>query len=291
MKDYVTPFLAGAVTQAQAISHATPLPAHSIDHLTQGGKPQQQPQQQPLAFTFPTPEEVALQQQQQQQRLLSLIHSGAVPVGTEPFPGAAIFQSGGLYHAAAAAHLYPALAAHPLTIEAFSHLRPEEQATLLAAQQQQQQAQGGIHQFMPGIVPPILMEQLIAQQQQQQQQQQQAALVVAGSAAGGMTATPNMVPATPAENVMEIQRHYELLLHSIQRNPIIAQSPQVKMAMEQYQRILQEHHMQQQQRFVQEVLSQHQHEMHKQLFLARVPASEDSSSTRGIRTGVIVHPN
>ena len=114
-----------------------------------------------------------------------------------------------------------------------------------------------------------------------------------------MTATQNMVPATPAENVMEIQRHYELLLHSIQRNPIIAQSPQVKMAMEQYQRILQEHHMQQQQRFVQEVLSQHQqHEMHKQLFLARVPpgvqatmASDDNSSTRGIRTGVIVHPN
>ena len=233
---------------------------------------------------------MALQQQQQQQRLLALIQSGAVPVGTEPFPGAAIFQSGGLYPA----HIHPG---HPLTIEAISHLRPEEQAALLAHIQQQQQAQAGIPQFMHGI-PPILMEQLIAQQQQQQQQQQ-AVLAAAASAAGGLTATPNMVPPTPAENVMEIQRNYELLMHSIQRNPIIAQSPQVKMAMEQYQRILQEHHMQQQQQRLVEVISQQQqHELQKQLFLARVPqgvqptiVSEDSSSTRGIRTGVIVHPN
>lgn len=271
------------------MSHAPP--GHSIDHLTQAGKAQQQ--QQPLAFTFPSPEEVALQQQQQQ-RLLALFQSGATQIGTEPFPGAsaaAIFQPGGLFPGAAGATPLPPVA-HPFTVETLSHLRPEEQAALLAAQAaQQQQAHGAMPQFLHG---PILMDQLLAQQQQQQ-----AALVVAASATGGLTATPSIAPPTPAENVAETQRNYELLLHSIHRNPIIAQSPQVKMTMEHYQRVLQEHHLQQQQRLAHEMLSQQQqHELQKQLLLARVPpgaappppmAPDEGSSSRGIRTGVIVH--
>ena len=219
-----------------------------------------------------------------QQRVMALVQSG-IPV-SEPFPGgAALFQSG-LYPA----HLYPG-----------NQLTLEEQQAILAAQQMQQaqaqaqaQAQGQVPQFIPGAVPTALLEQLVAQQQHQQQQQQQAALanaVVAAATAGGLA---NVVPATPGDSILEVQRQYEGLMLAVQNNPIYAQNPNVHLALEHYKRILQEHHMQQQQR-LHEVIMQNtqQHELHKHLLLARPPGApaEEGSSSRGIRTGVIVHPN
>ena len=272
----------GAVTQAPPISHAHQA-SHPADHHAQSGQPQ--PQQ---AFTFPTPEEMALHQQ----RLMALVQSGAIQVSSEPFPGAAAMFQPGLYPA----HLHP-VGHSGLTIEAISHLRPEEQAAaaaMLAAQHQaaQVQAAAAAHaqgQFIPGMVSPAIMEQLIAAQQQQQQQQQ-AALVVA-AATGGLT-----------ENILEIQRQYEALALSVQKNPLLlAQNPQYHVVIERYQRILQEHHIQQQQQQQRMheamIQSSQQHELHKQLLLARVPggavaaAGEENSASRGIRTGVIVHPN
>ena len=230
-----------------------------------------------------------------QQRLLALIQSGAaVQIGSEAFP-AAFFQPGSAAGGFYPAHLLPAATAHPLAIEAFTHLRPEEQAALLAAQQQGIPA-GQLQQFLsPGMVPPIVMEQLVAQQQQQQQQQQQALVV---------SAAPNIISAHPPENVIEIQHQYQMLMHSIHKNPILAQSPQVKMALEHYQRVMQEHQIQQQ-RMLHEILmqstqqqqQQQHHELQKQLLLARVPpgapptGEEGVGSSRGIRKGVIVHPN
>ena len=216
---------------------------------------------------------------------MALVQSGVIPI-TEQFPGAtaaaAMYQHG-LYPATAAAHLHPA-------IEAFSHLRPEEQAAILAAQQQNliqaQAAQGQvIPQLIPGMVPPALLEQLMAQQQQQQQQ---AALanVVAAASVGGL-AGPNIIQT---DNILEVQRQYEALIAQVQKNPVLAQTPQFHIAVEQYRRIMQEHHMQQQQR-MHEVMIQNSQQ---HLLLARVaggPPEENASSHGGIRPGVIVHPN
>lgn len=273
----------GAVTQAPPISHAT----HPIEHHSQSGQSQQQQQQhaQPQqAFTFPSPEEMALQQQ----RLMALIQSGAIQVSGEPFPGAAMFPPG-LYPA----HLHPG---HALTIEAISHLRPEDQAAAMLAVQQHAQAQvqaaqvqGQVPQFISGMVPPAFMEQFMAQQQQQQQAALAANVVVATATGGGLPG--NIVPA---ENILELQRQYEGLITSIQKNPILAQSPQVHLAIERYHRILQEHQIQQQQRMHEAMIqNSQQHELHQQLLLARVPGgqtTDENPASRGIRTGVIVHP-
>lgn len=245
-------FPSGGVTQAPPISHATP---HPMDpHAGQ-----QQSQQQPVAFTFPSPEEVA----HQQRIMAALVHSGGLQA-KEPFaPTTAIFQPG----------LYPVgslgTQLHPVTIEALSHLRPEEQAAILAAQQQ---AQGQL----PPFVPPGLMEQLMVQQQQQAM-----ANAVAAACAG-----PNIIPSTP-ENILEIQKHYEALVLAVQANPAIAQNPQVPLMIERYQRILQDAHA----RMHEAMLQNSQH--HGGIFISQVPRgtpSDENASARSIRTGVIVHP-
>ena len=282
----------GAVTQAPPISRAPP-PSHSIDHHSQSGQSQQHPsqqQQQPLAFTFPSPEEMALQQQ----RFMALIQSGAIQV-SEPFAGApagAMFQPGvySVGSLAAAAQLHPGHA-----LEAISHMRPEEQPAAIMAVQQaavaQQQAQAAQSQgLIPGVLPPAFMEQLLAQQQQQQAM----ANAVAVAAAGGLPGT-GVIPTTPDGNILEIQRQYEALVLAVQKNPVIAaQNPQISLAIDRYQRILHEHHIQQQRMHEAMIQNSQQHELHKHLLLARVPAGatpSESASARGIRTGVIVHPN
>lgn len=223
---------------------------------------QQQSQQQPVAFTFPTPEEVA-----HHQRLMALVHSGGLQA-KEPFaPTTAIFQPGLYPVGSLGTQLHPASA---LTMEALSHLRPEEQAAVLA----QAQAQGQ----MPPFVPPGLMEQLMVQQQQQQ------AMANAVAAASGL-AGPNIIPSMP-ENILEIQKHYEALVLAVQANPALAQNPQVPLTIERYQRILQEAHV----RMHEAMLQNSQH--HGGIFIGRVPGgapSDENASTRSIRTGVIVH--
>lgn len=217
----------------------------------------QQSQQQPVAFTFPSPEEVA-----HQQRFMAMVHSGSLQV-KEPFaPTTAIFQPGLYPVGSLATQLHPASA---LTMEAFSHLRPEEQTAMLAAQQQAQ---------AQGQVPPFLMEQLLAQQQQQ-------------AMANAVLAGPSIIPSTP-ENIVDIQKHYEALVVAVQTNPSIAQNPQVPLMIERYQRILQEAHLQ---RMHEAMIQNSQH--HGGIFIGRVPGgppSDENASTRGIRTGVIVHP-
>lgn len=230
---------------------------------------QQSQQQQPVAFTFPSPEEVAHHQQ-----FMALVHSGCLQA-KEPFAPAAIFQPGLYPVGSLATQLHPASA---LTMEAISHLRPEEQAAVLT----QAQAQGQL----PPFVPPGLMEQLMIQQQQQQ------AMANAVAAASGL-AGPNVIPSTP-ENILEIQKHYEALVVAVQTNPAIAQiNPQVLPMIQRYQRILQEAHIQnevQNARMHEAMLQNSQH--HRGIFISRVPGgapSDENASSRSIRTGVIVH--
>ena len=246
--------------------------------------------QQPLAFTFPSPEDVA-----QQQRLMALLQSGAIQV-SEPFPTPTAMFQPGVYSAGG----LTATQLHPHMLEAFSHMRPEEQSTTLlaiqqaaAAQQAQAaQSQGQVPQFIPGGVNPAIMEQLLAQQQQQQAM----ANAVAVAAAGGIPAATGVIPTTPDGNILDVQRQYEALVLAMQKNPLIgAQNPQIPLAIERCQRILHEHHVQQQRMHEAMIQSsQQQHELHKHLLLGRVPAGgtpSETASTRGIRTGVIVHPN
>ena len=193
---------------------------------------------------------------------------GAIAV-SEPFPG--VLQPGVYPSGPLSARIHP-----PLTMEAISHLRPEEQASILA----QMQAQPP--QFFQGMVPGAVMEQLLAQQQQQQQQ------VMAAVAAAGIG--PGVVPTMP-ENLMELQRQYEALVQAVHKNPALLQNVQVHLAIEQYQRIFSE--QAQLQRMHEAMLqTSQQHELHKNL-LARLPGTspEEGQPSRGIRPGVIVHPN
>lgn len=250
-----------------------------MDH--HAGQPHQ-PQQQ-LAFTFPTPEEMALHQRLAMQMALG---PGAVAV-SEPFPG--VLQPGGYHSGPLSARLHPSL-----NMEALSHLRPEEQATVLA------QIQAQAPQFFQGMVSGPVMEQLLAQQQQQQQQQQvmaAAAAVAAGIGPGGIGPGgigpggigPGIVPTTP-ENLLEHQRQYEILIQSVQKNPALLQNMQVHLAIEQYQRFFEQVQLQRMQEAM--LQTSQQHELHKNL-LARLPgtSAEEVQPVRGIRPGVIVHPN
>ena len=226
------------------------------------------------------------------QRLMQLAQSGAV---SEPFPGAAAILQPGVYPSGSlAARLHPGPAA--LTMEAFSHLRPEEQAILAAqaqaahAQAQAAQAQGQVSQFIPGMVPTAMMEQLMVQQQQQQQQQHHAMVNAVAAAAASGLAGPGVIPTLP-ENVLEMQRQYEALMQAVHKNPAMLQNPQVTLAIEQYQRAFSELAQFQQQRMHEAMLQNTQQEMlHKHLLLARVSGGlpDENSSSRGIRPGVIV---
>ena len=193
---------------------------------------------------------------------------GAVAV-SEPFPG--VLQAGMYPSGPLSARLHP-----PLTMEAISHLRPEEQASVLA------QVQAQAPQFFQGVVPGAVMEQLLAQQQQQQQQQQ----VMAAVAAAGIG--PGVVPT---ESLMELQHQYDVLVQTVQKNPTLLQNMQVRATIEHYHRIYSE--QVQLQRMHEAMLhTSQQHELHKNL-LARLPGAspEEGQPSRGIRPGVIVHPN
>ena len=227
---------------------------------------------------------------------MALFQSGAIQA-SEPFPTPTAMFQPGVYSAGGLA----ATQLHPHTLEALSHMRPEEQSTALlaiqqaaAAQQQAQaaQSQGQVPQFIPGGVNPAIMEQLLAQQQQQQAM----ANAVAVAAASGIPAATGVIPTTPDGNILDIQRQYEALVLAMQKNPLIgAQNPQIPLAIDRYQRILHDHHVQQQRMHEAMIQnSQQQHELHKHLLLGRVPGGgtpSETASTRGIRTGVIVHPN
>lgn len=217
-----------------------------------------------------------------QHRVMALVQSGALQVN-EPFGPTAIFQPGLYPMGSLAAQLHPTPV---LTMEALSHLRPEDQAAAaMLAAQQQAQAQAHAQGQLPHFLPPGIMEQLVAQQQQQQQQHAMASAAVAAAAAQNVV----NIPSTP-ENLLEVQRQYEALVFAVQKNPAtLAQNPQISLIIEQYRRILQEAHIQQQR--MHEAMTQH--ELHKRLF-GRVPGtphSDENASTRGIRTGVIVQPN
>ena len=231
----------------------------------------------------------------QQQRFMALLQSGSIQV-SEPFSTPTAMFQPGVYSGGS----LTATQLHPHALEVLSHVRPEDQpAALMAIQQaaavQQQaqaaQSQGQVPQFIPGGVNPAIMEHLL----QQHQQQQAMANAVAVAAASGIPAT-GVIPTTPDSNIIEIQRQYEALMLAVQKNPLIgAQNPQIPLAIDRYQRILHEHHVQQQRMHEAMIQNSQQHELHKHLLLARVPGGggtpSESASSRGIRTGVIVHPN
>ncbi len=181
----------------QSHSHSRPHP-HSVDV----------PSSQPMAFNFPTPEEVLRQQRVAQLGLpLEAFAVGMFPQGVAP--------------------------GMPLEHNHIVKLEEQHHQHQLAAAMA---ASGGVH-LVPGM-PHISME-LLQQHQQQQQQQQQA--VLAAAQASGMS--PLMAPT--AENLIDFQRQFEVMMQQVQKDPQLLQHPHVQQMIQQ-QRILAMHHHQQQ---------------------------------------------
>ena len=204
----------------------------------------------------------------------------------------------------------------------FNFPSPEEMAARqrLAAQQQM----GLLEHFgmpPPGVLPPgfhpgIVMENMPHSSGRMEEHAGGGA--GGGGAAGGMVPTPHFMPAElvahqqqaalvaaaaggspgipmTAENLMEFQRQFDMMLQQVQEKPELLRHPQIQMMFQQRNRLvamqqgaaMQEHMLNYQR--MQELSLLQQQEMHKQLALSR-QGHEDShrQGQPGIRPGVIM---
>lgn len=204
----------------------------------------------------------------------------------------------------------------------FNFPSPEEMAARqrLAAQQQM----GLLEHFgmpPPGVLPPgfhpgIVMENMAHSSGRMEEHAGGGA--GGGGAAGGMVPTPHFMPAElvahqqqaalvaaaaggspgipmTAENLMEFQRQFDMMLQQVQEKPELLRHPQIQMMFQQRNRLvamqqgaaMQEHMLNYQR--MQELSLLQQQEMHKQLALSR-QGHEDShrQGQPGIRPGVIM---
>lgn len=217
---------------------------------------------QPMAFNFPSPEEMM----RHQHRLAQMgIPPEAIAMGVLP-PG--IAPGVPLEHS------------HLVKLEEHHH----QQQALAAAMA----AGGGVH-LVPSM-PHVNMELLL------QQQQQQAALAAAAQASG---VSPLVAPT--AENIMDFQRQLEAVMQQAQKDPQVLQNPHIQQMLAHHQRIMavhqhqvqgaamQEQFMQNYQQKMQEMFLQQQQELHKH-FAAGVRAPHEDGRGRGDRPPVIVQP-